>query len=312
VRIAYVYFDLVHQPYCGWEYRVSEILEDLGHTVFRIPKHMVELQKKLPIPDKSDVIYVSNPMCTPIGLAIKERTNLPLVVNFLDIPIRGVSEEWRFNVYEKLKPFFLKADHIVVISKWTAGEVERWLDRKVDFVNYLGVDEDVFRAFVPENSGEISAVVRGMAAQKHHQDVIEAVKRSRTKPKLNLIYGQWSDQQKAKVISKSMFGIGMSTFEGFGVYCTEFGYYSKPFIAYELPVFREIYENAIEYVHSADEMAEKIDLFVQDGRLRGEKGKELHDVVMQKELTLHAHTERLEKILLKAGGEGQRHGQGMT
>jgi len=297
MKIAYVFFDLPYAPYPGWEWRVAELLEEKNHAVFPVPKHRTIMENNLMIPTDIDIIYTSNPMALDIAVELKKRLNKPLVVQFLDIPnaLFG-SEPWRIKEYEKVKELVDHADCIVSISETTAKDVKKWCGRN-SLVNYLGVDEDVFNAFIPEEGKYVGAVVRGLAKQKRHNDVIHAVKNARNQIPLFLIFGQVSDARKAKIISKSLFGISMSTFEGFGMYVAEFGYYSKAFIARELPVFKEIYENAIDYVHSIEEMSEKIDMLYSDPEYRRKKGQKLKELISRKKLTLNDHAERLIKIL---------------
>jgi len=296
-KIAYVFFDLVNAPFPGWEWRSAELLMERGHQVLVIPRHKYLSEKKVPIPQDANIIYASNPMVLDVAIEIKKRINKPLLVQFLDIPkaLFG-SEPWRIQEYEKVKELVKQADYITSISRTTAKDVKDWCGRN-DFVCYLGVDDDIFRSFVPKNGNYIASVVRGLAQQKHHEDVIESVRRSNTKLPLNLIYGQWSDPTKAKIISESLFGIGMSTFEGFALYCAEFGYYSKAFIARKLPVLKEIFEDALEYISNVNEMAFKIALFTKNSKLREKKGKELREIVERKKLFLRDYVMRLEKIM---------------
>jgi len=300
LKIIYIYFDLPGAPYPGWEFRVSELLADLGHEVYVIPRHRCIYEKKIPIPPKADLIYVSNPMAVDIGWKIKEQLKTPLVVNFLDIPneLFG-SETWRINEYQKIKPYCTEANLLTAISETTAKDVEKWLGKDCPpiKVNYIGVDLDVYKAFEPTTEDYICGVVRGLAKQKKHEEIITAVELSKTKPKLQLIFGNHSDPQKAKVMSKCLFGLGMSTLEGFGVYTVEFAYYAKPFICRKLGVFEELYGDKLVYVDTVEEMAEKIDWLVQDVEARKKIGLNLQRHIQEKKLYLSEHALRLEKIL---------------
>jgi len=240
-------------------------------------------------------------MAVDVGLKVKEFMKVPLVVNWLDVPKALFSEEWRMKEYERVKVQCKDADFLTAISQSTADEVRQWLGEACPEikVNYVGVDLDVYQAFQPTEEDYVCGVVRGLAKQKNYEEIVQAVQISKTRPKLQLIFGNHSDSQKAKVMSKSLFGLGMSSLEGFGIYVVEYGWFSKAFIARELSVFREIYEDAVEYVDSVDEMAEKIDLFVQNREVRDRKGMELHDLIVRKELTLQAHAKRLAEFLQK-------------
>lgn len=299
LKLIYVYFDIT-ASYPGWEYRVAEILSDFGHEVYIVPRHRSLYERKITLPPKADIIYVSNPMAIDVGWKIKEHLNLPLIVNFLDIPnpLFG-SETWRINEYQKIKPYCKKADFITTISKSTAKDVGEWLGKDCPEikVNYLGVDLDVFQAFKPKEENYVCAVVRGLAKQKKHNEVIKAVKLSKTKPTLQLIFGNHSDPHKAKTMSKSLFGLGMSTLEGFALYVAEFGYYGKPFICRKLPVFEELYGDNLIYVETPEEMADQIDWLMNDKQAREKAGLTLKHCVDEKKLYLNEHAKRLERIL---------------
>jgi hypothetical protein len=256
------------------------------------------MEGRIPIPDSIDVIYASNPMVLDVAVKVKEMTNKPLVVQFLDIPkpLLG-SEEWRLKEYERVKEQVKQADFITAISETTAKDVEEWLGRKVDCVNYLGVDVDVYQAFQSKTGDYVCGVVRGLAKQKRAEEIIRAVETSKTRPKLELIYGNLSDPQKAKVMSRCILGLGMSTLEGFAIYVCEFGYYAKPFIGKRLPVFEEIYGDNIIYVETPEEMAEKIDLLMNEEAERVIRGVRLQNIVNGKKLFLSEHAKRLGAML---------------
>lgn len=298
--LAYVYFDLVGQPYCGWEFRVGELLSENGYNVFMIPRHRCLTERKIPFPNGVDVIYCTNPMALDVAVKIKETIHKPLIAQFLDIP-KGLfgSEEWRIREYERVRKFVEEADYITAISETTARDVQEWLGEGCPEirVNYLGVDADLFQSFKPKNEGYICAVVRGLARQKQHNQILEALRKSKFKPPFKMIYGQYSDIQKAKVMSRCLFGVGMSTLEGFGLYVAELGFYNKPFVGRELPVFREIYDNSILYVDSVDGLAEKTDLLIGDLKLVERMGEKLRKTIFKKSLFLEAHVLRLQKIL---------------
>jgi glycosyltransferase involved in cell wall biosynthesis len=300
INLAYVYFDLVHQPYVGFEYRVAELLDELGHRVFTIARHRCLMEGAVNIPEGVDAIYCSNPIALDVAVKVKEVIKKPLIVQFLDIPklLLG-SEEWRYKEYEKVREQVKQADYITAISETTARDVEEWLGKDCPevLVNYIGVDVDLFQAFKPKEEGYICAVTRGLAKQKQHNEIIQAVNLSKSKPPLRIIFGQYSDVRKAKVISQCLFGLGMSTLEGFGVYVVEMGYYAKPFIGRRLPVFQEIFGDSIVYVNSAQEMAEKIDWLMTDEEARAKAGANLVNLVHEKRLYLSEHAKRLEKLL---------------
>jgi len=256
------------------------------------------MEGRISIPDSIDVIYTSNPMSLDVAIKVKGVINKPLVVNFLDVPklLLG-SEEWRMKEYERVKEQVKQANYITAISETTAKDVEEWLGRKVDYVNYLGVDVDVYRAFKPTNGNYVCGVVRGLAKQKRAEEIIRAVETSKTKVKLELIHGNLSDPQKAKVMSRCIMGLGMSTLEGFAIYLCEFGYYAKPFIGKRLLVFEEIYGNNIIYVETPEEMAEKIDWLMTNEEARAKAGANLANLVHEKRLYLSEHARRLEETL---------------
>jgi len=256
------------------------------------------MEQRVVVPSECDVVYASNPMVLDVAVKVKEHVHKPLVCQFLDVPkaLFG-SEDWRIQEYEKVKELAKQADHLTAISNTAAKDVEAWLGRKVDNVNYLGVDTDIFGAFKPTAENYGCAVVRGMAKQKRFEEIVKAVETCKTKPKMKLIHGSHTDIEKAKIISKCKFGLGMSTLEGFGLYVCEFGYYGKPFIGRRIPVFEEIYGNNIIYVETPEEMADKIDWLMADEEARTKAGAYLANLVQEKRLYLSEHVLRLEKTL---------------
>jgi glycosyltransferase involved in cell wall biosynthesis len=277
----------------------------MGHEVIIIPRHFCLQQGRIQIPQKADIIYTSNPMATDVALKVKEHLKVPLIVNFLDVPkaLFG-SEEWRIKEYERVKEQVKQADSITAISETTAKDVREWLGNDCPKVvtNYIGVDNDLFQAFKPKEEGYVCAVTRGLAKQKQHNEIIQAVNQSKSKPPLKIIYGQYSDIQKAKVISKCLLGLGMSTLEGFGIYVAEMGYYAKPFVGRRLPVFEEIYGDKLVYVETPEEMADKIDWLMGDEKARKTLGLKLQTLINEKKLYLSEHAKRLSKILRELVG----------
>jgi glycosyltransferase involved in cell wall biosynthesis len=298
LNLVYVFFDLPYQPYCGFEYRVAELLCETDLKVLAIPRHRTLSEGRLGIPDDVDAAMCSNPMALDVALEVKKILHKPLILQFLDVPkaLFG-SDEWRVKEYELVKERSKEADYITAISQTTANDVEAWLGRKVDFVNLLGVDTDVYDAFKPSQADYICGVVRGLAKQKRHEEIIKAVESSKTKPKLNLIFGAQSDAEKAKIMSKSLMGLGMSTLEGFGIYTCEFAYYQKPFICRKLPVFEEIWGNKLVYVETPEQMADKIDSLIGDPAARNTIGTTLYNHIIEKRLFLSEHAKRLETFL---------------
>jgi hypothetical protein len=256
------------------------------------------MEQTLKLPNSADVIYCSNPMALDVAIKVKEITKKPLVVQFLDVPqaLFG-SEDWRLKKYEQVKIQAGAADYITAISKTVAKDVETWLERKVDSVNLLGVDSDVYDAFQPSAGEYVCGVVRGLATQKRYEDIVQAVQASKTKPTLLLIHGGHSDAAKAKIMSKCSLGLGMSSLEGFGLYVAEFAYHQKPFIGRRLPVFEEIWGDSLVYVETPEEMSEKIDWLLNDEVQRKRLGSELLKIIREKKLFLSEHAKRLETTL---------------
>ena len=296
MRIAYCYFDLPFAPHPGWEFRTGELLQELGHEVFFVPKHSCESQKKIPLPPEADVVYCSNPMCLPIGVELKKKLEVPLVVNFLDIPERGVSEDWRFGVYEKLKPLVEKADGLTAISQTTAGAVESWCGRRPE-VDYLGVDEELFSTNSKISGDYACSIPRGLAKQKCAEEAARACEKFGIP--LKVIYGQYSDIMRAKLVKGCHFGLHTSHFEGFCLPIIEFNYCHKPVVARRLPVLEEIHSKnrgAVLY-DTQEELEHHLKRLWSDWDERWERGRAGQEFVLRNGFTLRAHAERLIGIL---------------
>lgn len=294
-KIIWCYFDLPWSPFPGWEFRLSEILEELGHVVFRVPKHLSELEKRISLPSAADIIFVSNPMCIEIGTMIKKEMKLPLVLNFLDIPVEGISEQWRFDVYEKLKPLFMEADYITAISKWTAGKAEEWLNRRVDLINWLGADKDLYYGKSKDLNYALT-IPRGLASQKKYQEAVEAAQGIFP---LKIIYGEVSDALKSKLIRHCSFGLHTSVFEGFCLPPVEMNFCGKACIVKDLEVIKEVHagNKGIVLYSEFAELRSWVEKLASDVNLRKELGKYGKKYVTEKELTLDAYGKRLEKFL---------------
>ncbi|MEW6624612.1 MAG: glycosyltransferase family 4 protein [Bacillota bacterium] len=297
MKLTYIYVDSESFTYCGWEHRVHEILQnDLDINVFPVPIHRCNREGRFPVPKEADVIFCSNPLTLEIAVEYKKRLNKLLVLQFLDIPIELFgSEQWRIQAYDRVKPLVKYADYLIAISKFTARQVEEWCGRKAH-VLYIGCDADLFEIGKIRDLGYAVTVPRGLAKQKNYQEAIEITKDI---VPLRVVYGQYSDIAKARIIKSCSFGIHTSRFEGFCIPVVEFCVARKPVIVRSLPVIEEIHKanKGVIIYNDVEEARRHITELMNNPSLRRKMGILGQKYVREKGLTLQQYAKNLKSFL---------------
>lgn len=87
--------------------------------------------------------------------------------------------------------------------------------------------------------------------------------------------GGVSESQKNKLLKQSRVGLSLSFEEGWGLSVTEFLAAGLPVVAYELPVFRELFNEIIQFVPTGvpAKAAERIIEILHDKKLSHEMGE---------------------------------------
>ncbi|NTV23477.1 MAG: glycosyltransferase family 4 protein [Nanoarchaeota archaeon] len=166
---------------------------------------------------------------------------------------------------------YKKTDLLIPISRLSKKKCEEWIGMKVEEEVYPGID--TFDLPTAEQSNQIIYVGR-LNEYKNVGDILEAVSLLSQKPKIVLVgtgeeeerlramaeklgvecefKGDISDPEKWKEIRRSLFMVFPSSFEGFGMPPAEALYCERPCICSDIPIFKEIYEDKVEYFAERD------------------------------------------------------------
>src|SRR3989338_691242 len=236
-----------------------------------------------------------------------EKFDIPSVAFVFETPIwmkEQLGQRWVHAFKGRFKKLWLQArdalkktDIIIANSKLTASENQRWLVRKIDGVVYPGMDFDkVDKISTPKKENQIIYIGR-LNTYKNIDILIKALSKIKNAPKLVIcgtgeekskltelaarlnikceFKGSITDEQKWPEIKKSLFMVFPSSFEGFGMPPMEALYCGIPCICANIPIFKEIYGNKVEYFreHDVDELANKMQFLLNNPAYVKERGK---------------------------------------
>ena len=174
--------------------------------------------------------------------------------------------------WEQTKDAYLKADILIPNSELTRKECSAWLKKKIEDPVYPGVEVYKINDNVKEENQII--YVGRLNKYKNVNEIINALAKIRNPPKLIIVgkgeeegklmelskrlnvicelKGSLTDKEKFNEIKKSIFMVFPSSFEGFGMPPAEALTCGKPCICSDIPIFREIYEDKVEYFKEHD------------------------------------------------------------
>ncbi|MBN2566869.1 glycosyltransferase family 4 protein [Candidatus Woesearchaeota archaeon] len=203
-----------------------------------------------------------------------------------------VQDEWvQFREVAK------KSDILIANSRLTALNASKWLNRKVDAVILPGIDKVpdlpsvvercqiiyIGRLYRTKNVDDLLKALSLIPKGKRPGVVIvgdgpERAVLQKLAEQLSIdskFLGRISDEEKWRVISESMFLVFPTSFEGFGMPPMESLALGKPCIATDLPIFRSVYGNYIEYFKEHDllGLAKKISMLMSDTQYRNRRGR---------------------------------------
>ena len=189
-------------------------------------------------------------------------------------------------------------DIIFVNSNITNKETKIWLKSKVDATIYPGIDFDIVKN-IPEQKKENQIIYIGrLHKYKNVDEIVKSLAKIKSPPKLaicgdgpekeklmqlasklkiNCVFkGQLTDYEKWAEIKKSKFMVFPSSMEGFGMPPMEALYCGVPCICSDLPVFREVYKNKVEYFkeHNINDLKRKILFLLENTNYCIKRGKE--------------------------------------
>lgn len=237
---------------------------------------------------------------------------------------KDLKERWYKEFHGKFKKSWLKtreayikSDILLGISKKSKDECEIWINKQVKDYIYPGIE---FEKSNQINNKVNQIIYLGRLNEyKNIHEIFYALKKI-TNPPLLVIVGEGEDSNKIKKlanklkvkakflgnlnefekyreIKKSLFMVFPSSHEGFGMPPMDALYCSVPCICSDKPVFKEIYENKVEYFgeHNIDELKNKIEFLLKNPeycKKRGIEGK----VYVKKNFSWEKSAKKIEKI----------------
>jgi len=215
---------------------------------------------------------------------------------------------------------YVKADALIPLSE-TAGEACRqWAGREVTRPVYPGVDPTAPLRFAA--SEEHILYLGRLDAYKNVQDLIRAMGLIENPPLLVVagsgyeesdlrclakklgvrcrFTGGVSEDEKWALLRKAYFLVFPSSFEGFGIPPAEALAAEKAVVCSDIPVFREVYGDAVEFfpLHDVEALARVITRLLADPEYRRRRGRLGREFVCAR-YTWERAGQLLEQILLE-------------
>ncbi len=250
------------------------------------------------------------------AITYSEKWNIPCYMTIFESPNfvreyrRGIDSEEKFWV--EYKKCMKKADGIIGISNISGSKAKEWIEADgvkcppVEIIYPplnqpiadMVVDKDIHEAneicYISRMTGYKNPLlmIKDICKLRQPPDVINLIGRAaggtvneinkmnkQYKGRVKIkIYEAVSDIEKFIILKRSKLIVFPSTFEGFGMSPMEGFYMSKPVIAYDLPVLREVYGNHINYVpvNDSKKLAKEVEKLLEDKKERerlGEAGR---------------------------------------
>jgi len=189
--------------------------------------------------------------------------------------------------WEKFKKAIVESDIIIANSRLTAEQCYKWSGRKPEEVVYPGFDpsyEDVsdirkenqiiYLGRLEENKN-IDEIIKALALVNTDTKFVICGTGSKENELKNLakskgvnaeFKGNVSEKEKWIELKKSLFMVFPSSFEGFGMPPMEALSVGTPCICSDIPIFREIYKDYVEYFqeHDIKKLANRIEHYLNN------------------------------------------------
>ncbi|MBN1502108.1 glycosyltransferase family 4 protein [Candidatus Woesearchaeota archaeon] len=223
--------------------------------------------------------------------------------------------------WERTKKAYLATDILISNSALSKKWCEKWLgDKKVaDFV-YPGITLSELEPIHVKKKKQVIYIGR-LDPYKNIDIVIKALsainnapifviagggKEERKLRKMSIdlgvkcgFTGVINDAEKWKLIRESMFMVFPSSHEGFGMPPMEALACEIPCLCSEKPIFREVYEDKVEYFkeNDAEDLRKKIEYLIKNPGYRNKRGKDGREYI-EKGFSWKKSAEKIEKILI--------------
>jgi len=319
IRIAHVLVWFGGERSKNWDYRIGDYLQKLGHEVIRLPY----LYWPRPHFD-CDFILSTHHAGAPLAMHLAEREKKPLICQVLDIPKFRLSgeEPWASNLkkylgitleqyrreWDEIGEALKRAGLVLAISETTANDVEEMFGVKAE-VNHLGVDTEIadrcLAGFKQAKRDQFCSL--GNLNDHKKFDYLAKVftklgrrliimgegymrgEIERIAGQNVILTGAVTEEQKFRVLSRSLALVHASICEGQPLMFSEALYSGCPVVCYDLPVIHEVYGDQVYYWQDEEELKGLIE--------KAESLKADRQYVLERGLTLDKYTRRLESML---------------
>ncbi len=207
--------------------------------------------------------------------------------------------------WESAKQAYMDADVLLGISAKSQKECEKWTSHKVLGYVYPGLDKREMDKIAAKKKNQIIYVGR-LNAYKNIDDLIRALSLVKNALPLIIVGGgeekdnleklakelkvsvrfviEANDTQKYKEIASSQFMVFPTSHEGFGMPPMEALYLKVPCICSDKEIFKEIYEDKVDYFRERDvqDLKRVIEKMLASPSYRDRRGLKGHQYVKKK------------------------------
>ncbi|MBD3202970.1 glycosyltransferase [Candidatus Woesearchaeota archaeon] len=223
------------------------------------------------------------------------------------------------ELWEKTRKAYLESDVLLSTSNLSKQWCDKWLSTKkvTDYI-YPGIDlirskekiikknQIIYMGRLDERKN-IDKIIKALSLIKNPPRLIIAgggdqrkyLEKLSTNLKVDSIFtGKVSEEKKWKLIRSSKFMVFASSHEGFGMPPMEALACEIPCICSDKPIFKEVYEDKVEYFkeNDIDSLKEKIEFLLKNPDYCEKRGKQGRKYI-EKKFSWKKSAEKIERIL---------------